>query len=141
MGEPLDLVPQDITAEYVTGVGHRLLGGAGPFMDTIRLHHCLLRYGEASSELQQIVAPITDWIANSCPPWAEYRALMAVCLIGMDKQPGVRPVGIVETWRCYFSKCILEVDGSEYKESCGMEHICGGMEAGIEGGIRAMRLL
>jgi hypothetical protein len=39
------------------------------------------------------------------------------------------------------SKCILFVAGGEAKESCGVDQLCAGLEAGIEGGIHAMRLL
>ena len=37
--------------------------------------------------------------------------------------------------------CVLVVTGAEEKEACGMEQICVGLEAGIEGGIHAVRLL
>ena len=68
-------------------------------------------------------------------------ALMLGSLIGLDKHPGVRPVGVGETWRRLMAKCVLKVAGQEAKEACGTDQLCGGMEADIEGGIHAMRLL
>ena len=53
------------------------------------------------------------------PPWAAYRAIMANRLIGLDKCPGVRPVGIGEIWRRLFAKTVLVVAGAEAKEECG----------------------
>ena len=34
-------------------------------------------------------------------------------LIALDKQPGVRPVGVGETWRLIFAKIVLKVTGPE----------------------------
>ena len=39
------------------------------------------------------------------------------------------------------AKCALQVAGDESKAACGMEHLVRGVEAGIERGIRDMRLL
>ena len=64
---------------------------------------------------------------------------MANRLIGLDKCPGVRPVGIGEIWRRLCAKTVLVVAGAEAKEECGDEQLCAGLEAGIEGGIHAAR--
>ena len=62
-------------------------------------------------------------------------------LIVLDKLIGVRMVGVGETWRRLMAKCVLKVMGQESKADCGTYHLSGGVEAGIEGGIHAMRLL
>ena len=74
------------------------------------------------------------------PPCAAYRALMSDRLIALDKSPGIRPVGIGETWRRLLAKCLLRVSGQEAKVACGTEQLAGGVEAGIEGAIHAARL-
>ena len=38
-------------------------------------------------------------------------------------------------------KCFLKVDGPEAKAACGTMQLAGGLEAGIEGAIHAMRVL
>ena len=38
-------------------------------------------------------------------------------------------------------KYVLAVPGVEAKEACGTEKICGGLEAGIKGGIHLVRIL
>ena len=53
----------------------------------------------------------------------------------------IRPVGVGETWRRLMEKCLLRVAGPEAKAACGMNQLTGGMEAGIEGAIHAMRVL
>ena len=92
-------------------------------------------------ELQKALADFTSWIANESPPWAAYRALRSGRLVALDKSPGVRPVGIGETWMRFDSKCVLFVAGGEARDECGVDQLCAGLEAGVEGGIHALRLI
>ena len=52
-----------------------------------------------------------DSMANESLPWEAYLAFMYGRLIALGKQPGVPPVGVRETWRCPFVKCVLKVTG------------------------------
>ena len=62
-------------------------------------------------------------------------------LVILDKYPRVWTMGVGETrWRVT-TKCMLNMGGQEKKEDFGKNQICGGMEAGIEGEIHAMRFL
>ena len=62
-------------------------------------------------------------------------------LIALDKQPGIRLVGLGETWRRRMARCLLRVAGQEAKAACGTTQLTGGMKAGIEGAIHVMRVL
>ena len=62
-------------------------------------------------------------------------------MIALDKQPGIRPVGVGDNWRQMMAKCLLKVAGTEAKAACGMTQLSGGLEAGIEGAIYEMRVL
>ena len=62
-------------------------------------------------------------------------------LIALDKQPGIRPVGVGETWRRLMAKCLMQVTGQETKAACGTSQLSGGVEAGIEVAIHAMLIL
>ena len=85
----------DITYDTVTAVAGLLSGGAGPGgTDLVSLQHWLLRFGVASRELRLIVWDFTEWLGNGGPPWAAYRAIMSGRLIALEKQPGIRPVGV-----------------------------------------------
>ena len=66
---------------------------------------------------------------------------MAGFMIGLDKNNGLRPVSIIKTWWHCFAKCILVVVGPEVNGACRMDHLCGGLESGIKGGIHAMSLM
>ena len=80
-------------------------------------------------------------MANDNPPWAAIRALMANRLMALDKCPGVRPVEIGEIWRRLFPRYLLKVVGAEAKEACGSDQLRAGLEADIEGAVRAVRVM
>ena len=61
-------------------------------------------------------------------------------LIALGKSPGIRPVGIGETWRRLLAKCLLRVSGQEAKAACEIEQLAGGVEAEIGGAIHDARL-
>ena len=118
-GKPPETVLVDITDDMVLAVAGGLSGGAGPGgTDSISLQHWLLRFGAASGELQLIVAEVGKWLSNGRTPWAAYRALMSGRMIALGKSPGIRPVGIGETWRRLLAKCLLQVSGQEAKATC-----------------------
>ena len=70
-------------------------------------------------------------MANSSPPWAAYRSLMACLLVALDKRPGVRPVGIGEMLRRALAKLAMRADGDQAKTVCGNLKLCAGLKAGI----------
>ena len=76
-----------------------------------------------------VVARLADWMAKSSPPWDAYRALMACRLVAMDKNSGVRPVGIGETLPHDVSTLGMRVAGDQAKTSCGNLQLCAGLEA------------
>ena len=118
----------------------RLSGSAGPSgIDSVSMSHWLLKFGGASTNLRRSVAKFVEWLANDYPPWASYRAMTWSRLVGLDKCPGVRPIGIGDILRRLFAKVLLIVVGKEATRACGTDQLCCGLEAGIEGGIHHMR--
>ena len=141
-GGPPEITPVEITNDTVTAVARRLSGGAGPRgTDSVSLQHWLLRFGAANAELRLIVGDFIEWTSNGRPPWAAYCALMSGRLIALDKQPGIIPIGVGETWCRLMTNCLLKVAGPESKAACSTTQLAGGLEAGIEGAIHAMRVL
>ena len=135
-------IPVDITADDVEAVATRLSGAAGPGgTDAVDLRNWLLRFGKESEALRVEMALWATWLANGNPPWAAIRALMAARLVALDKEPGVRPVGIGEIYRRLFAKCLLRVIGSQATAACGNYNLCAGLPAGIEGAVHAIREL
>ena len=54
---------------------------------------------------------MNEWMSNSSPYWATYCALMACCLVALDKRPGASPVGIGETLRQAIAKLVMRAAG------------------------------
>ena len=77
-------------------------------------------------------------MASSSPPWAAYGALMACSLLALDKSPGVRPVGIGETFCQALAKLVMRAAGDQENTACGNLQLCPGLEAGIEGSTHAV---
>jgi hypothetical protein len=142
--EPYDAtptaIPVDITAEVVETVATKLSGAAGlGGTDAVDLRNWLLRFGRESEAFRTEMARWASWLANSSPPWAAYRAMMACRLVALDKQPGVRPVGIGEIYRRLWAKCLLKVIGTQATIACGNYNLCAGLAAGIEGAVHAVK--
>jgi hypothetical protein len=106
-------------------------------MDLYMFQQLLLQFGKPSHVLCEVVAKFVDWLANSHPSWAAYHALMAGRLVALDKCPGVHPLGIGKTWRRICVKLITSACGSAAKEQCGINQLCAGLKAGIDGSIHA----
>ena len=75
------------------------------------------------------------------PPWAAYRAFISGQLITLDKQPGVRPVGVGETWRHLFAKIVCKVTGPEATMACQDKQLCARLKAGIDSTIYGVQAL
>ena len=66
-------------------------------------------------------------------PYLAYR------LIALDKQPGVRPIGVGEVLRRIVSKAILRIASADVEAACGYLQICAGSPGGIEAAVHAMQ--
>ena len=66
-------------------------------------------------------------------------SLMACRLMALNKNPGVRPIGICETVRRIISKAILSVTKGDIQDAVGTTQLCAGQIAGIETGIHSVR--
>ena len=92
---PHEQVQLDLATNMVTIVAQIPSGEAGSGgVDSISIQHWLLRFGLGSLGLRQIVREFGYWMSNGLPLWAAYRELMLERLIGLDKCPGVRSVGV-----------------------------------------------
>ena len=88
-------IPVNITEEAVESVVQFFSGSSGPGgtdLETIQVW--LMKFGEDSTKLLTTVETFVGWLANGSPTLAAYRAFMSGHLIALEKQPGVRPVGV-----------------------------------------------
>ena len=88
-------VPVDCDQDIVQGMGGKLSGGAGPnSVDGEAFKRYLLKHGIHSRALHEEMALWVVFLANNIVPYAAHRALETGRLTALDKQPGVRPIGV-----------------------------------------------
>ena len=135
---PTVIISEDVVLE----AAKELRGSAGPSgTDGKDLHWSLCRLGNASSALRSAIADLVSAMANKVLPWEALRGYMASRLIAIDKNPGVRPIGVGEIWRRLFAKVFLRSLGDAPAELCGNKQLCCSTPAGVEGAIHAARIL
>ena len=89
------LLDVDITASHVEKIAKVLSGSAGiSSLDSQQWHSMLLKFGKVSEHLRESIAALTRRLANTNVPPEDIRAIKAKWLIALDKNPGVRPIGI-----------------------------------------------
>ena len=98
-------------------------------------------FGEYITRLSTSVETFVDWLSNGSPSWEAYCAFMSGRLIALDKQPGVRMIGVEETWRRLFSKIIIKVTIPEATMACQDDQLCAGLTAVIDGAIHGFQAL
>ena len=125
--------------EIVKTIAGKLSDGAGPdSVDGRTLKDWLIHHGKASQTLREEMALWVELLCNTMIPWARIRALMENRLCALDKQPGVRPLGIGCIIRRLIAKCALKSGGADAKAACGSKQLYAGLKAGIEGAIHAV---
>ncbi len=93
-----ELMPVYCFEECAAKAVARLSGSTSPYgVDAEMLKNWLLRHGDHSGRLRDAMATWVDWLSNGLPPYAAYHAVNTVCTIALDKTPGVRPLGVVES--------------------------------------------
>ena len=66
---------------------------------------------------------------------------MACRFIALNKNPGVRPIGVAETLRRILDKTIISTISEDLQNVAGCIQLCAGQVLGIEATIHAMRML
>ena len=103
-----DIIGLDITGDNVVEMAPKLKEAAGPTsVNAVAFSSWLLSLGLSSTELREEMAHCTEWLADTSPPWAAYRATMASCLVAIDKMPGVRPLKIREIYCRLWAKLVI----------------------------------
>ena len=117
-------------------------GAAGPSgTDALAWKRFATSFGAASDDLCSALACVSRKIATSNVDPNGLAAYTACRLIALNKNPGVRPIGVGEPVHRIIGKAILKVIKPDVLKVIGNLQLCAGQEAGAEAAVHAMRTL
>ena len=97
--------------------------------------------GKSSIDLCKAFAEVIKKICSIENQSASLEAFLACRLIPLDKNPGLRPIGIGEVLRRIAGKVVVTHFRTEIVTSVGSLQVCAGQEAGCESIIHAMHAM
>jgi len=130
---------ESIDGEAIVKAAMNTQGSAGPSgLDANAWRHLLTGYRPS----QKLAEAIASLARRLCTEFVDPKTVTAYCssrLIPLDKDPGVRPVGIGEVVRRIVGKAALRVITPDLKRVAGKDQLCVGQRAGIESAIHELR--
>ena len=131
-----------IDEETIAKAANLTHGAGGPSqLDADQYRHILLsrKYKKEGNELRKQIALLAKKLATRLVNPDILEAFTACRLIPLNKNPGVRPIGIGEVLRRLIGKSISWVLKSEIQEAAGPLQASTGLKGGAEAAIHSMR--
>ena len=126
------VVFESIDAHAIRSAAMNVHGSAGPSgIDAHGWKRLCTSFKEASSDLCHSLAMVARRICTSYVDPKLISPLLACRLIALDKNPGVRQIGIGDTVRRILAKAVLSVVKLGIQEASGCLQMCGGQISGI----------
>ncbi len=140
---PPDVHPvifDSVDASLIRSTSLRTRGAAGPSgLDAYAWRRLCTSFKSASLALCQSLALAAKRLCTTLVDPESIAPLLACRLIALDKNPGVRPIGIGETARRIIAKAVLAVTRADIQDSAGSVQLCAGQIAGVESAVHAVR--
>ena len=115
------------------------VGGAGPSgLDADAWCRLCTSFKSASNDLCNAIAVFAKRLCTVDLRSTGLAPYIACRLIPIDKNPGVRPIGIGEEVRHIFGKAVLSIIGKDIQKAAGALQLCAGQPSGIEAAIHAI---
>ena len=141
--DPVDVHPvyfDRLTGAAIRHAALRTRGAAGPSgMNADNWRRICTAFKRYSNDLCEALAELARRLCSETVDPAAITALSACRLIPLDKNPGVRPIGICEVSRRIIGKAVLSIVNPEIQRAAGSLQLCAGQPCGIEAAIHAMR--
>ena len=131
-------------AENVRKVALKTRGGAGPSgldADGWKRVFTSNQFGDSTDDLCKIFAEVIKKLCTVENQPTSLEAFLANRLIPLDKNPGLRPIGVGEVLRRIAGKVIVSHLKEDVIQSVGSLQVCAGQDAGCEPLIHAMRTI
>ena len=135
---------QSIDAKMIMNASLKTKGASGPSgFDAESWRRILVskNFGNAGHLLRETVAAFArKMCVSSLDPdgLRSLEAFVACRLIPLDKNPGVRPIGVGEVLRRIVGKAVVFVIKPEIMSSAGNLQLCAGQQGGSEASVHAM---
>ena len=138
-----DYAYDDIDGSLIRKTAREIKGAAGPSnLDADGWRRLLTSssFGVHSSSLCEAVAAMTRklCIQRFCGLDGSIEALLACKLIPLDKNPGLRPIGVGEVIRRIMSRAVMRAHKQQIMDSAGDLQLCAGQRGGCEAAVHAI---
>ena len=131
---------ESVDAGAIRSAALRTSGSAGPSgLDAKEWRRLCTAFKGASSNLCNSMALLAKRLSTTYIDPECISPLLACRLIALDKNPGVRPIGIGDTARRIIAKAVLYIVKTDVQDACGCVQLCGGQISGIEAAAHAVR--
>ena len=132
----------EITSDSILKAAIKTKGSAGPSMydaDDWRNILGSTLYGSDAEDLRRSLADLgKDLCINEIEDPESLEAFLGCRLIPLDKNPGLRPIGIGETLRRIVGKAVMSVMKQDIQHGVGNLQLCGGHAGGCEVGVHSV---
>ena len=134
-----DVLFESITGEEIRKSALKTEGAGGPSgVDAMSWRRLCTAFGDSSNDLCSALAAIAKRICTTHVDPSSLMAYTACRLIPLNKNPGVRPIGIGEVIRRIIGKVIMKIVKPDLLNAVGSLQLCAGQDAGCETAIHAM---
>ena len=142
MNEVNPIIFDDLNAQLVQKMSLKTKGAAGPSCfdaDDWRNVLGTRIYGDATDDLCSAIAQMAKKLCVENRTLNGGVTALAACrLIPLDKDPGLRPIGIGEVLRRIIGKMVVHILKPDLQDGAGELQMCVGQEGGCEAGVHAM---
>ena len=133
---------ESIDASLIRHTALQVTGAAGPSgLDALCWRRLCTSFKSASLDLCQSLAHVAKRLCTEFVDPSIIAPLLSSRLIALNKNPGVRPIGISNTDRRIITKAILSIVRQDILDATGSLQLCAGQTSGTESAVHAARAL
>ena len=131
-----------VTPELIRSSALKIESSSGPSgLDAANWKRICTSFGTSSFDLGAALASFGRRLCTSFVDPDGLYPFLASRLIALDKQPGVRPIGVGESVRRLLCKAVIQVIGPDVMEVAESFQLCAGQDGGCEAAVHAVRRL
>ena len=132
---------EQIDESVIQAAAKSTFGSGGPSqVDADGWKHilCSKFYGKESASLCQAIACVAKRLCTEDINPDHIKELLSCRLLPLNKNPGVRPIGVGEVLRRIIGKSVMQVLKQDILYASGTLQTCSGIDSGIEAAVHAM---